>query len=194
MTQTSRCGWTFEFSLNDFLWIQQIQWNMIKSKNSMVTGDTLYLTIDTFLDVVVKKNFSQLSLGWCLFRVVGGNRYLPRGSNENALFISNTGNVFLTSWLIPLVKVPLLDLVMIHWIRWIQWKSFRKNSNTQLPVVRKQATVVVETSTIRSFYWSFSVKNMLLSLQVIYLQPTEALTVKIIPLSPIFSTSFTFWK
>ena len=80
----------------------------------MVTQNTLYLTIDTFLDVVVKRNFPLLSVGWYLFAVVNGNRYLPRGNNENALFITSTGNVFVASWLIPLVTVPLLDLVMIH--------------------------------------------------------------------------------
>ena len=68
---------TFEFSLNNYLWIQQIQWIMTKSKSSMVTRDILYLTtIDTFLDVVVKKNFPLLSVGWYLFRVVRSNRYL----------------------------------------------------------------------------------------------------------------------
>ena len=40
-----------KFLLNDFLWIQQIQWIMTKSKSSMVTRDILYLTIDTFLDM-----------------------------------------------------------------------------------------------------------------------------------------------
>ena len=36
----------------------------------MVTRDILYLTIDTFLDIVVKSNFPLLSVGWYLFRVV----------------------------------------------------------------------------------------------------------------------------
>ena len=116
---------SIEFFLNDFLWIQ---WIMIKCKNSIVTIHTLYLTIDTFLDVVVKKKFPLLSVGWYLFRVVSGDRYLPRGSNENALCITSTGNIFVSSWVIPLVTIPLLDLVMIHWIRWIQGNSFRKNS------------------------------------------------------------------
>ena len=64
----------------------------------MVIRDILYLTIDTFLDVVVKKNFTLLSIGWYLFRVVSGNRYLPRGSNENALYITSTGKVFVARW------------------------------------------------------------------------------------------------
>ena len=94
----------------------------------MITGYILYLKIDTFLDVVVKNDFPLLSVGWYLFRVVTGNRYLPRGSNKNTIYITSTSNVSVARWVIPLVNIPLLDLVMIHWIRWIQGKSFRKNS------------------------------------------------------------------
>ena len=119
---------TLEFFLNDFLWIQRIQWIMIKSKTSMVTRDVLHLTTVTFLDVVVKKNFPLLPVDWYLFQVGTSNRYLPRVSNENALFISSTGNVSVSSWVITLVTMPLLGFVMIHWIRWIQWNSSRKNS------------------------------------------------------------------
>ena len=77
----------------------------------MVTQDILYLTIGTFLDVVVKKNFPLLSVGLYLFNAV---RYLPRGSNEYALCITSTDNVFVASWIIHSVPIPLLDLVMIH--------------------------------------------------------------------------------
>ena len=80
----------------------------------MVIRDILYLTLDTFLDVVEKKNFPLLSVGWYLFRVVGSNRYLYRDSNENTLCITNTGNVFLARWVIPLLTIPLLDFFMIH--------------------------------------------------------------------------------
>ena len=59
----------------------------------MVTRDILYLTIDSFGDSVVKSNFPLLSEGWYLFRVVSGNRHIPRGSNENTLCITSTGNV-----------------------------------------------------------------------------------------------------
>ena len=55
----------------------------------MATRDILQVT---FLDVVVKKKFPLLPVDWYLFEVVTGNRYLPRGSNENALFITSTGN------------------------------------------------------------------------------------------------------
>ena len=65
------------------------------------------------LDVVVKNNFPILSLGWYLFKVVIHSRYQPRWSNENALCITSTGNVFVASWVIPLVTIPLWDLVMI---------------------------------------------------------------------------------
>ena len=71
-------------------------------------------TLDTFLDVVVKSNFPLLSVGWYLFRVVSGNRYLPRGSNENTLCINSTDNVSVARWVIPLVTILLLYFVMIH--------------------------------------------------------------------------------
>ena len=74
-----------------------------------------------------KKEFSNTD--WYPFQVVTGYRYLPRGSNENALFIISTGNVSFSRWGITLVTIPFLDFVMIHWICWIQWNSFRKNSN-----------------------------------------------------------------
>ena len=80
----------------------------------MITGYILHLTIDTFLDVVVKNDFPLLSVGWYLFRVVTGNRYLPRDSNKNVLYITSTSNVSVARWVIPVVTIPLLDLVMIH--------------------------------------------------------------------------------
>ena len=73
----------------------------------MVTRCILYLTIDTFPDIVVKSNFPILFVGWYLFRVVSGNRYLPRGSNENTLCITNTDNVSVARWVIPLVTILL---------------------------------------------------------------------------------------
>ena len=62
----------------------------------MVTRDIVHLKIDIFLDVVVKKNFPLKSVGWYLFRVMSGNRYLHRGSKENKLCITTTGHVSLT--------------------------------------------------------------------------------------------------
>ena len=87
---------------------------MTKSKNSMVARDILYLTIDTFLDIVVKSNFPLLFVGWYLFREVSGNRYLPTGSNEKTLCITTTGNASVSRWVIPLVTILLLYLVIIH--------------------------------------------------------------------------------
>ena len=60
----------------------------------MVTRDNIYLNIDTFFDVVVKMKFPLLSVGWYLFRVVSGNRCLPRENVENALHITTIGIVF----------------------------------------------------------------------------------------------------
>ena len=80
----------------------------------MITGYIVYLTMDTFVGVVVKNDFPLLFVGWYLLRVVTGNRYLPRGSNKNALYITSTGNVSVARWVIPLVTISLLDLVMIH--------------------------------------------------------------------------------
>ena len=54
----------------------------------MVTRDSLYLAIDTFL--VVKNNFAQT------------------GSNENGLYIISTGNVSVTRWVIPLDSVKFI--------------------------------------------------------------------------------------
>ena len=80
----------------------------------MVTRDTLYLITDPFFDVVVKKIFPLLSLGWFLFTVVSHNGYLARGSNGNAHSITTNGNVSVSSWVIPLVTIPFLVFVMIH--------------------------------------------------------------------------------
>ena len=87
---------------------------MTKSKTSIVTPNILNLTIVTFLHVVVKRNFPLLPVDWYLFGVVTGNRYLPRGSNGNALFITNTSNVSVRRWVLTLATIPLLDFVMIH--------------------------------------------------------------------------------
>ena len=59
----------------------------------MATRGIPYLTIDMFLDVVVKKKFLLLSLGWYLLCVVSGNRYLFSDSCKNTLSGTITGNV-----------------------------------------------------------------------------------------------------
>ena len=45
--------------------------------------------------------------------MASGNLYLPRGSNENALYITSTSNVSVSRWVILLVMIPLLDFVML---------------------------------------------------------------------------------
>ena len=60
----------------------------------MVTRDTPYLTIDTFPNVMVKKKFPVLPLGWYLFGIVNGSMYLPRFINVNVLCISTIGTEF----------------------------------------------------------------------------------------------------
>ena len=46
--------------------------------------------------------------------MLSGNRYLPRDSNGNALYITTIGNVLVARWVIPLVSIPLLDVVTIQ--------------------------------------------------------------------------------
>ena len=87
---------------------------MTKSKTSMVTRDILHLTIASYLDVVVKKTFPLVSIDWYMFRVVSGNRYLPRSSKKCILIITSTGDASVSKWIIPLVTLPLLDFVMIY--------------------------------------------------------------------------------
>ena len=107
-------------------WIQRIK---TKSKSSMVTRNTPYLTTDTFIDVVVNKDISSTVLWdgiysqWWVTMDISNQRY----SNGNAHSITMNGNVSVVSWVIPLVTIPFLELVMIHWIRWIQWNKSRKN-------------------------------------------------------------------
>ena len=44
--------------------------------------------------------------------MVTGNRYLPRGSNEHAIFITSPGNGSVSILGKNLVTIPLLDIVM----------------------------------------------------------------------------------
>ena len=59
----------------------------------MVTRNTPRLVIIIFYDEVVKMKFLLLCLDRYLFTVVNGNRYLSRGSKENALSTTITGNI-----------------------------------------------------------------------------------------------------
>ena len=80
-----------------------------KPKSSMATSDILYLAIVTFRDIVVKKKFPLLSLGWCPLHVVRGNRYLPRGNSGNTLSGTITGNVSIAIKVITLTTIIFLD-------------------------------------------------------------------------------------
>ena len=75
---------------------------------------TVHISQIYSLHAVVKNKFPLLSLIWYLFKVVSGNRYQTRGSNGNALSITTTGDIFVASWVLPLVTRPFLDFVMIH--------------------------------------------------------------------------------
>ena len=52
-----------------------------------------YLVIVIFSDDLVEIKFLLLCLDRYLFSVVSGNRYLPRGSKENVLSTTITGNI-----------------------------------------------------------------------------------------------------
>ena len=59
----------------------------------MITRNTPHLLTVIFSDEVIKMNFLPLCLDRYLFSVVSGNRYLFRGSKENVLSITITGNI-----------------------------------------------------------------------------------------------------
>ena len=54
---------------------------------------SIYLVTDIFPDEAGKQNFLLLHLDRYLFSVANGNRYLPRGSEENVLSITIARNV-----------------------------------------------------------------------------------------------------
>ena len=89
---------------------------MTRHKIGKVTRNTPYLIIVIFSDEVVKVICLLLCLDRYLFIVVSGNRYLPRGSKENALSNTITGNVTISIEVVLVVAIPFLDFVMIHCI------------------------------------------------------------------------------
>ena len=114
-----------EFSLNDFLWIQRIQWIMTKSKSGIVTGGITHLTTNTLTVPVIQSVFSLLLLGRYLLPLTTLNKYQPTDSNEKFCFTTTSRNVSIVRYRMSLVAILPLDYVMIHWI---QRKSFRENS------------------------------------------------------------------
>ena len=75
-----RRWWLFQFSLNDFLWIQ---WIMKKSKSDMVTRGITHLATHSLLVLVIQRVFSLLPLGiYCHspdtnLQIVVENSFLP---------------------------------------------------------------------------------------------------------------------
>ena len=116
---------SFEFSLNDFLWIQ---WIMTKSKSGMVIRGITHLATNTLPVPVIQSVFSWLPLGRYLLSLTTLNRYQPTDSSEKFFFTTTSRNVSIVRYRMSLVAILPLDFVMIHWIRWIQRKSFRENS------------------------------------------------------------------
>ena len=66
---------------------------MTKHKIGMVTRNKSHMVVVIFPDEVVKMKFLERCLDRYVFSVVNGNRYLPRGSKENVLSTTITGNV-----------------------------------------------------------------------------------------------------
>ena len=70
----------------------------------IVTSNTSCLVTDIFRDEV-KMKFLLICLDRYLFSLVRGNRYLCRGSVENVLSITITGNVTMFRWVVLVVTV-----------------------------------------------------------------------------------------
>ena len=72
--------------------------------------------INGFLKYLVNMLKTMLGALIILFRVVSDNRsrYLPKSSNENALYITSTSNVFVARWVIPSASIPPMYFVTIH--------------------------------------------------------------------------------
>ena len=105
----------FEFSLNDFHWIQWTQWIASKSKNGMVTRNSTQRATCTLPVAVIKISFlSQASVRYLLpFTQV--NSYLTRCSWENLQFATTSGNISVISCGVSrAVTIPLLDLLVFH--------------------------------------------------------------------------------
>ena len=80
----------------------------------MVTKDAPQLITDILPEAVAKIKFSLLHLVRYLIWEVNGNSYLTEGSNGNLFFVTTIGNVLVSSWVLHLVTIPVLDLAMFH--------------------------------------------------------------------------------
>ena len=91
----------------------------------MVTRNNTQLATCTLPVGVIKTTFPLLALVRYLLQFTPVNSYLTRCSWENFIFATASGIVSTISCGVSLVTIPLLDLLIFHWI---QWKSFRENS------------------------------------------------------------------
>ena len=101
---------------------------MTKSKNGMVTRNNTQLATCTLPVVVIKITFLLLVLVRYLLLFTPVNSYLTRCSWENLIFATTSGNISVIRYGVSQVTIPLLDLLIFHWIKWIHRKSFRENS------------------------------------------------------------------
>ena len=110
-------GWIsliFEFSLNDFHWIQWICWIMTKSKNSMVTRNNTQLVTYTLPVAVIKIIFPPPVMVRYLLSFTPVNCYLTRCSWEHLIFATTSGNISVISCVVSLVTILLLDVLIFH--------------------------------------------------------------------------------
>ena len=140
---------SLEFFLNEFHWIQRIQWIMTKSKSGMVTKVITHLLTDTLLVLVIKSAFSLLPLGRYLLPVTTRNRYQSTGSSGKFFFTTTLRNVTIVRCRMFQVTILVLDFVLIHWIHWIQRNPFRKNS-----IVIQNLLTKVQSDYWRAKFWN----------------------------------------
>ena len=76
----------FEFSLNDFLWVQWIQWIMTKSKSGRVTKGITHMATNTLPVLAIQSVFSLIPLGRYLLPLTTLNRYQPTDSSGKFCF------------------------------------------------------------------------------------------------------------
>ena len=112
MNRIPACKMTLlEFSLNDFLWIQRIQWIMTKYKSGMVTKGITHLLTDTLPVLVIKSAFSLLSLGRYPLALTTLNRYQSKDSSEKFFFTTISRNVTIVRCRMSLVTILVLDFL-----------------------------------------------------------------------------------
>ena len=148
---------TMGFSLNDFLWIQGIQWIMMKSKTGMATRGITQLVVGVLPVIVIQSVFSLLPRGRYLLPLTTPNSYQPRDGSGKFSFTTTASNISIVKHRMSLVTILPLDLVIVHWILWIQRKSFRENSNVWLIY-----SLRVAIKMIKMIFWANSIHLLIL--------------------------------